>query len=205
MRIRLGMFGIGNRDVPEKVRSAGLSKWYGTLSDADRVKLNRYLDRADPSDPSAFICSVSKLASDDHNYRFVSFLYGTSDDVKMDDIQRFRIIEAAIPALYNTEEYDRCDLACDRGLELLSKPKVMEQVLVDGGGVLPESLYCRNYKLNVAVGVRFDYDEGDRLLDEFEKRGLISSEDVAYRKQGIKVFRLQRTFDSIFSIKEKDE
>ena len=111
----------------------------------------------------------------------------------------------SIPALYNMEEYDRCDKACDRGLALLKEKGVMERVLKDNGGVLPESLYCRNYKLNVAVGVHYDYDEGDRLLEQFEKDGLISHEEVEYRKQGIKTFRLQKTFDSIFSIKEKDE
>ncbi|WP_400219784.1 hypothetical protein [Methanomethylophilus alvi] len=199
------MFGIGNRDIPEKIREAKLSKWYGTLSDTDKVKLNRYMDGADPSSASAFICSVSKLANDDHNYKFVAFLAESTEDIRMDGIQRFYVNEVSIPALYNMEEYDRCDKACDRGLALLKEKGVMERVLKDNGGVLPESLYCRNYKLNVAVGVHYDYDEGDRLLEQFEKDGLISHEEVEYRKQGIKTFRLQKTFDSIFSIKEKDE
>ena len=163
------------------------------------------MDGADPSSASAFICSVSKLANDDHNYKFVAFLAESTEDIRMDGIQRFYVNEVSIPALYNMEEYDRCDKACDRGLALLKEKGVMERVLKDNGGVLPESLYCRNYKLNVAVGVHYDYDEGDRLLEQFEKDGLISHEEVEYRKQGIKTFRLQKTFDSIFSIKEKDE
>ena len=80
------MFGIGNRDVPEKIREAKLSKWYGTLSDTDKVKLNRYMDGADPSSASAFICSVSKLANDDHNYKFVAFLAESTEDIRMDGI-----------------------------------------------------------------------------------------------------------------------
>lgn len=199
------MFGIGNRDVPVKVREAKLSKWYGDLSDADRVKLNRYLDGADSSDAATFIRSVSKLASDDHNYKFVALLSESTGDVAMDDVKRFYVNDIAIPALYNMGEYDRCERACDTGLALLGKREVRERIEKDNGGSLPESLYCRNYKLNVVVGVRFDYDEGDRLLERFESEGLISHEDVEYRKQGIKTFRLQRTFDSIFSLKEKGE
>ncbi len=199
------MFGIGNRDVPPKVREAKLSKWYGNLSDADKVKLGRYLDGADSSDAAAFICSVSRLASDDHNYKFVASLSESAEEVAMDDIQRFHVNDASIPALYNMGEYDRCEKACDRGLALLAKKEVRERIERDNGGSLPESLYCRNYKLNVVVGVRFDYEEGDRLLERFESEGLISREDVEYRKQGIRTFRLQRTFDSIFSLKEKEE
>jgi hypothetical protein len=34
--------------------------------------------------------------------------------------------------------------------------------------------------------------------------GLITAEDVEYRRNGIKTFRLQRTFDNIFNVKEKE-
>jgi hypothetical protein len=73
------------------------------------------------------------------------------------------------------------------------------------GGSLPEKIQCRNYTINVLVGIYGDYDAGDAALDRFLEMGLISEEDVGYRKQSHKIHRLQRTFDGIFSVKLKDQ
>ena len=65
------MFGMGN--VPQKVKNAKLAKWYeSSLTDQDRVKLNRYLDFADERDATRFILTVINAAIDDHNYRFAA-------------------------------------------------------------------------------------------------------------------------------------
>ena len=39
---------------------------------------------------------------------------------------------------------------------------------------------------------------------QFQEMGLITAEDVEYRRNGLKTFRLQRTFDNIFNVKEKE-
>jgi hypothetical protein len=51
----------------------------------------------------------------------------------------------------------------------------------------------------------FEYDEGDKLLLRFKDMGLITAEDVEYRRNAIKTFRLQRTFDNVFNVKEKEQ
>ncbi len=61
------MLGIG---VPHKVKTARLTKWYESLGEQDRVKLNRYLDFADDRGPAEFLTTVILAAVDDHNYKF---------------------------------------------------------------------------------------------------------------------------------------
>ena len=200
------MLGFGKRDVPENVRKAGLSKWYDNLSEKDQIKLKRYSDKADSSSASAFVVSVMYQAIEDHNYKFVASVYDSLAAVKLNDIERFDINDAAILGVYNAEEYDRCLELCDIGLELLKKKEVFDHVMAKGTPdiPIPNDINCRNYKLNVVVGIHFDYDEGDRLLLQFKDMGLITAEDVEYRRNGIKTFRLQRTFDNIFNVKEKE-
>ena len=77
--------------------------------------------------------------------------------------------------------------------------------MAKGNGDIPNEINCRNYLLNVVVGIHVEYDEGDKLLLRFQDMGLIAAEDVEYRRNGIKTFRLQRTFDNVFNIKEKDQ
>lgn len=199
------MLGFGSKDVPDKVRKAGLNKWYDCLSDSDKVKLKRYLDKADASSVSAFLVSVFRQAEEDHNYKFVVSLYDTVGDVRLKDTEFFDINDAAIIGVYNSEDYDRCVRLCDIGLGLLRKKEVFDHVMARGNGDIPQDINCRNYKLNVVVGIRFDYEAGDELLLQYRDAGLITAEDVEYRRNGIKTFRLQRTFDNIFNIKEKEE
>lgn len=200
------MLGFGKKDVPEKVRRLGLGKWYGSLSENDKVKLGRYVDGANDSSESAFFVSVIRQAVEDHNYKFVASLYDSIMEVFKDDIERFDVNDAAILGFYNMEEYDRCLALCDIGLDLLKKKPVFDHVMSHGTADLPipNDINCRNYKLNIIVGIKFDYDQGDKLLIEFEDMGLITAEDVEHRRNSIKTFRLQRTFDNIFNIKEKE-
>ena len=34
-------------DIPVKLQEVGLEDWYGSLNDMDRVKLKKYIDKAD--------------------------------------------------------------------------------------------------------------------------------------------------------------
>ncbi|MBO4502699.1 MAG: hypothetical protein J5707_03470 [Candidatus Methanomethylophilus sp.] len=199
------MLGFGNKDVPEKIVKLGLKKWYSALSESNKVKLGRYIDKADASSVTAFLVSVFALAEEDHNYKFVADLYDTIGEFKLSDIERFDINDAAILGVYNAEDYDRCVELCEYGLALLEKKDVFDHVMAKGNGEIPNEINCRNYLLNVVVGIHFEYDEGDKLLLRFQEMGLITAEDVEYRRNGIKTFRLQRTFDNVFNVKEKEQ
>ncbi|MCQ2069729.1 MAG: hypothetical protein MJZ68_01175 [archaeon] len=194
----------GTAEIPSQIVSANVVDWYGTLTDQNKVRIKRYLEKSDVSSGGSFLASVFKQALADENYKFIVAAYGSSDLVKPTLSERFDINEATLVACYNLEKYDACVQLCDLGLLMLKEKEVMDMLLARGNGVLPESIYCRNYKLNVIVGIRYDYDAGDALLDQYEKDGLISHEDVEYRKQSIKTFRLQRTFDNVFTFSKKN-
>ncbi len=200
------MLGFGRKDVPEKIRRLGLGKWYDSLSDNDKVKLGRYLPDAPDSSESAFFVSVIAQAMEDHNYKFIAALYDSIQDLIGNDLERFDVNDTAILGFYNMGEYDRCLELCDSGLEMLKKKSVFDHVMSRGTAEIPipNDINCRNYKLNIVVGIKFDYDQGDRLLQEFQNMKLISADDVEHRRNSIKTFRLQRTFDNIFNIKEKE-
>lgn len=68
------MLGIG---APQKVKTARILKWYDSLGEADRVKLNRYLDFADDRGPAEFFTTVILAAVDDRNYRFAARIADT--------------------------------------------------------------------------------------------------------------------------------
>lgn len=199
------MFGLGN--VPPKVKNAKLGKWYGSLSDQDRVKLNRYLDFADDSDASAFITTVMMAAIDDHNYKFSAKVADTIPEMKFTPVQAFDINEAVILAYFNIERYDECLERCDAGLALLKDPAVEKHVKSrTEDGSYPEAVNCRNYKLNVVVGVKHDFDAAPVILDQFVAEGLISEEEAQYRKESVKTYKLQRTFEGIFaSVPDKNQ
>ena len=194
------MLGIGSK-LPPKVKAAGLGKWYeDSLNDQDRVKLNRYLDFADDRDAASFITTVIMAAIDDHNYKFAAKVADTIAGIKMKIEQVFDVNEAVILAYFNTDRFDDCLVRCDQGLELLKDPRVQAHVKSrTEDGSYPEDVICRNYKLNVVVGVKKDYASADGILDEYVAAGLISAEEAEYRKNSIKTYRLQRTFDSIFA------
>lgn len=199
------MLGFGNKDIPEKIVKLGLKKWYSALSESNKVKLGRYVNAADGSSVTAFIISVFAAAHEDHNYKFIADLYGTIGEFKLSDIERFDINDAAILGVYNAEDYDRCVELCEYGLALMGKKEVFDHVMAKGNGDIPNDINCRNYLLNVVVGIHFEYDEGDKLLLRFQDMGLITAEDVEYRRNAIKTFRLQRTFDNVFNVKEKEQ
>lgn len=111
---------------------------------------------------------------------------------------RYDFNEAAIPAYFNTDRSEDCLRCCKEGLALLKDPAVRDHVVLDDG-TFPETVNCRNYMINVVVGVMKDYDAADGILDGFVSDGLITAEEAQYRKASIKTYRLERTFEGIFS------
>jgi len=50
--------------------------------------------------------------------------------------------------------------------------------------------------------VEGDYDSAYAVLDEYLAMGLIDEEERDYRRQSLKVHRMQRSFDNIFNLKK---
>jgi len=185
-------------EVPAKLSSIGLSDWFATLTDQDRVRLRRYTDNADGKDAAAFVTSIILAAVADSNYKFAAKVADTTADMVSGAVRVFDFNEASVLAYYNTERYDDCLARCDYGLSMLKDSEVRSHVVLADGS-FPESVNCRNYKINVIVGIRRQYDEAGAVLDQFVADGLITADEARMRKDSIRTFRLQRTFEGIFA------
>ena len=189
-------------DVPKEISEAKVKEWYMSLSDQDRTKLSRYLANADVSSAFSFFSSVASSALNDENYSFTATVCEGCLKMKIQGMQAFTITETLIDAYIALKRYDDAKTLCEKNLDLY--PSVKNEITKANGGSLPEKLNCRNRYVDVVVGIESGYDEAFRLLDRFFDMGLISAEDLALRKQSLKIHRLQRSFDGVFTYSYKN-
>ena len=189
------------RDVPPEISAAGVSKWYSSLDDQNKVRSGRYLKDCDTSSKERFFMSLTDLALKDENYKFAAVI-GDTCDVKMGSYDRFLMNELLIDAYIGAERYDDAKHLCDLGLELF--PKIEKEFRERNNG-LPEKINCRNRLIDVLVGIEVNYDRAFKELDRFFAMGLMNKEDLDYRVQSLKVHRLQRTFDGVYTFRKKEE
>jgi len=186
-------------DIPDKVRKAGAVKWYKALDDRSRVKLNRYAENADASSAISFFTSVMDLALKDENYPFASFVGGSALKECTTDIQRFIVTERMIEAYMGSEMYDSAKEECMRNLDLY--PKIRGELYPNG---IPEKLCCRGCLIDVLVGIESNYDEAQRMLLLFRDIGMISDGDLNLRSDSLRIHRLQRAFDGVYTYRRKE-
>ena len=188
-------------EIPVKVEEAGLVEWYQTLSDLDRVKLRKYIDKVDSTSQFSFFISLIRAAVSDENYRFGVSLCIATSPMAFDAYERFQINEEFIEALVGREMYEDAKNVCNINLQLFES--VRDFIVQDNGGKLPEKLAFRNRYIDVIVGVEYQYDLAFEMLEKYNKMGLLSDEDLEYRRNGIKTHRLQRTFDGVYTYRNK--
>ena len=189
-------------EIPVKVEEAGLVEWYQTLSDLDRVKLRKYIDKVDSASKFAFFISLIRAALADENYRFGVSLCIATSPMAFNAYERFLINEEFIEALVGREMYEDAKNVCNINLQLFET--VRDVLAQDNGGNIPERLVFRNRFIDIIVGVEYQYDLAFEMLDKYNKMGILSDEDLEYRRNGIKTHRLQRTFDGVYSYRKKD-
>ena len=59
---------MAQAEIPKEIVDAGLSDWYETLSDPNKVRMRRYIQGIDTSSPQAFLVQLMQRATEDHNY-----------------------------------------------------------------------------------------------------------------------------------------
>ncbi|MDR1404821.1 MAG: hypothetical protein LBJ20_04575 [Candidatus Methanoplasma sp.] len=191
------------RDFPEEISKAGLDEWYSEMSDQNKVKLGRYLKNAETSSALGFSLSVMETANMEENHSLTVLVGENILKSNLTETERFDVLEKLIPAYFGVKRYDDCLKCCNDGIGILENSA--DKIKHRKGDRLPETLMCRNYTVNVLVGAYGDYDAGDEAMDRFCEMGLMSEEDVRYRKQSHKIRKLQRTFDGVFSVKLKNQ
>jgi len=190
------------QDIPSEISDAGLEDWYSSLNDINQVKVKRYIQCIDTSSTQAFLVDLMSRTSEDHNYK-LSVLAGQFALTKeLSDYDRFKVTEAYIEGLFGAEDNENLKKYCCDNLDLF--PSIRDQFLKDNGGVLPKNISCRNRLIDVMVGAESDYDGAYDALDEFVSIGILDKDELEYRKQSLKIHRMQKAFDNIFMYRPKE-
>lgn len=190
-------------EIPAQVSQAGLDDWYASLSSQDRVRTRRYLGGIDTANPAAFLEDLIARAVDDHNYKLAVTAGEQLETLDLDDYDRFVATESFIEGLFGADDYTRAKEMCCRNLELY--PAVSERLLAENGGKVPQRMPCRNRLIDILVGVEADYDDANAVLDQYVEMGLIDPQERDYRKQSLKIHRMQMFFDNVYNYEYKEQ
>ena len=190
------------QDIPAEIAAVNLNDWYDSLNEINKVKVNRYLNCIDTTSAQNFLVDLMKRSSEDHNYKLsvLAGEYALSHDLS--DYDRFMVTEAYIDGLFGAEDYEEMKVQCCNNLDLF--PAIKDRFLNENGGELPKTIYCRNRLIDVLVGVESDYETAYETLDEFVSTGILSEDELNYRKQSLKIHRMQKTFDNVFMYRPKE-
>lgn len=191
-----------SQDVPAEVSAVGLDDWFGSLNDVNKVKVKRYLNCIDTTSPQAFMVDLMKRSSDDHNYKLSMMVGEYALSQELSDYDRFIVTESYIDGLFGAEQYEELKVQCCNNLDLF--PAIRDRFLEENGGELPKTIYCRNRLIDVMVGVDADYESAYEVLDNFVEIGILTPEELDYRKQSLRIHRMQRTFDNVFMYRPKE-
>ena len=191
-----------SQETPAEISAVGLDEWYASLNDMNKVKVKRYLNCIDTTSKKDFLVDLMMRSGKDSNYGLsvMAGQYALSQDLS--DYDRFKVTEAYIDGLFGAEKFDELKVQCCNNLDLF--PKIKDEFLDDNGGVLPKTIYCRNRLIDVMVGVDSDYEGATDALDSFAEIGIMDPDELAYRKQSLKIHRMQKTFDNVFSLRPKE-
>ena len=191
-----------SQETPAEISAVGLDEWYASLNDMNKVKVKRYLNCIDTTSKQDFLVDLMMRSGKDSNYGLsvMAGQYALSQDLS--DYDRFKVTEAYIDGLFGAEKFDELKVQCCNNLDLF--PKIKDEFLDDNGGVLPKTIYCRNRLIDVMVGVDSDYEGAIDALDSFAEIGIMDPDELAYRKQSLKIHRMQKTFDNVFSLRPKE-
>ena len=189
-------------EAPAEISAVGLNEWYDSLNDMNKVKVKRYLNCIDTTSKQDFLVDLMIRSGKDSNYglSITAGQYALSQDLS--DYDRFKVTEAYIDGLFGAEKFDELTVQCCKNLDLF--PSIRDQFLEDNGGELPKTIYCRNRLIDVMVGVDSDYEGATEALDSFAEIGIMDKDELNFRKQSLKVHRMQRTFDNVFSLRPKE-
>jgi len=189
-------------DVPAEITATGLDDWYNSLNDMYKVRVKRYLKCIDTSSKQNFLVDLMVRSSEDHNYKLSVLAGQYALEQDLCDYDRFRVTEAYIDGLFGAEQYDEMKVQCCNNLDLFSSVK--ERFIYENGGELPKTIYCRNRLIDVLVGVDYDYEKAIESLDEFVAIGILDESELDYRKQSLKIHKMQMSFDNIFIMQPKN-
>lgn len=188
------------------MKKLGIGDWYSSLSKEAAVKLNRYMRlgfAVTPEDVTEFFRLVAKMANDEGNHQFAGEMALEGLKHVKGELRIFKLNEELIEALVNLGASGSAKKFCMESLEMF--PRLEADIKKENCGCLPKDLKCRNRLIDILVGIEKDYEAGYAALDTFRERGLITEEELDYRRNSLKIHRLQRTFDGIYCLQPHED
>lgn len=183
-------------DVPTEVIKADVIDWFNSLDSTSKIKLKRYLSDIDTSSSERFFVDLITRSIDDHNYHMAVMVGKNIKNYDINDYNRFKINELYIEGLFGINNFNDAKVVCYDNLR--SFMSIKDNFLSDNNGSLPKNIPCRNRLIDILVGVESDYNSAFDALDIYVKIGIMDKDELKYRKQSLNIYRLQRSFDSIF-------
>jgi len=189
-------------ETPEIIRSVGLEGYYADLQESDRLRMNRYLPKIAAKDGFRFFCEIIDLALEDENPKFAVKMCEDAYTIDLDDVSEFVIIEKLIQAYMGANRFDDAKAACEKNLVLFEQNR--DAIAKLYGGNL-DGLHFRNNYIDIIVGIDSNYELAEKMLVKYNQMGILSDEDLEYRRNSLKIHRLQKVFDGVYSYRPKGE
>lgn len=193
---------MSQSDAPIEIIKADVIDWFNSLDSTSKAKLKRYLSDIDTSSSIRFFIDLITRSIKDHDYCMAVMVGKHINNYYMDDYNRFKTNELYIEGLFGTNKFNDAKAICYDNLRLFMSIK--DKFLSDNNGSLPKDIPCRNRLIDILVGVESDYDSAFDALDIYVKIGIMDKNELKYRKQSLNIYRLQKSFDSIFICHPKD-
>lgn len=189
-------------DIDKRIKDAGLGDWCSTLApEAIRI-LSRYTGRLEEGQgPKSSLLKMAQAANEEENHKFAILLAEEGLKVDGDSLEHYLLLEEMILAHAELNRLADAKQYCEMGLELI--PEVLESLKESNGGEVPKDMACRNRMIDIVVGIEGDYERAGELLGLYLDMGLIDQKELDYRTQSLKIHRLQRTLDSVYSVRFK--
>lgn len=191
------------KEVPTEIKKINLEGWYTGLNDRDKLRLLRYVKDVNTTSQFSFFIDIIQRSIVDKNSAFaIVMCQHAFKMISMSDYEKFMINELLIQGCYEADMYDDAKIACETNKKLF--PFVKNEIIKMNKGSIPDVLYFRNYYINIMVGVENNYDLGFEMLEEYNRMGILSNEDLKCRKNSLNALRLQKLFDGIYAYRPKN-
>ncbi len=162
-----------------------LENWYNSLNPEQQMKLKEYSGEGENLIQGE-ICSSSQTqkhffwttatnAIYNKDYEFAIYLAQKGLTAQGSLIDQHFIYSAFIEAYIKQDDYENAKKYCIAELEEF--PKMGNALKKDFNGELPPSIPCRDALIHIVVDIEEDYEEGERLVNLFYQKGLLTQEE----------------------------
>jgi tetratricopeptide (TPR) repeat protein len=163
-----------------------LEDWYISLTSEQQRKLKEYsgmgkdLTKGDISyglqTQKDFFSATANNAIYNRDYEFAIFLAENGLTAQGSLVDQHFIYNTLIESYKKQRDYENIKKCCLAEVEDFSE--IGSELKKDFDGELPPSIPCRDTLFHIVVDIEKDYEEGERLLNLFTQKGLLTQQEA---------------------------